>query len=489
MNKAAIAAYFHNIAPDWEYWQARNRYYHSTLNESIQDMVPTGMDVLELGCGTGDLLSMLKPRRGIGINFGQALTDLAATKYPGLEFRNAKVDRLPDLEGFKPDVIVMNNMLDYVYDIWELLDQLHPLFTPGTLLIMTTNNPLWAPILRLASRFRLRFPESPRNFITNRDIQGVVEAKGFAVVEQSIKLPVPIYIPLASALINTVIPEIPVIRLLGSVQFLTARLLTTRKQLSLSVVIPCHNEEDNIVECIERIPMLGVNLEILIVDDGSRDATRQRVQTLMSHRPNLRLIPCDRNQGKAAAVREGFLTARNEVIIILDADMAVPPEELPKFFEPLQDGRCDFVNGIRFVYPMEGKAMKTLNFVGNKIFCFLMSWILRQRISDTLCGTKALLRKDYLRMHWREDDKWGDFGLLFEAARRKLRILEIPVHYHERKAGNSKMRAFREGVVFLRACARGWIRLRFPSRNTSEKAAERNSLWRELHPLRAESAA
>jgi len=178
--------------------------------------------------------------------------------------------------------------------------------------------------------------------------------------------------------------------------------------------------------------------------------------------PRVRLVAFDQNRGKADAVRAGFAASRGDVLMILDADMTVAPEELPKFMTPIQEGTADFVNGSRLVYPMPGRAMKVTNFVGNKAFCFLVSWILRQRVSDTLCGTKALLRTDYLRMPRGGRERWGDFDLLFGAGRLKLRILEIPVHYQERRAGVSKMRAMREVWRFLHACWDGWRMLRFP---------------------------
>jgi cellulose synthase/poly-beta-1,6-N-acetylglucosamine synthase-like glycosyltransferase len=178
----------------------------------------------------------------------------------------------------------------------------------------------------------------------------------------------------------------------------------------------------------------------------------------------VRLIAYDTNHGKANAVRAGFDAARNDVLMILDADMTVAPEDLPKFLAPLNAGTADFVNGTRLVYPMAEQAMPTANFLGNKAFCLLVSWVLRQRVSDTLCGTKALLRRDYEAMPVSGRDRWGDFDLLFGAAREKLRILEIPIHYHERTAGESKMSVGRDGPLFLRACLGGWQMLRRPGR-------------------------
>jgi cellulose synthase/poly-beta-1,6-N-acetylglucosamine synthase-like glycosyltransferase len=183
----------------------------------------------------------------------------------------------------------------------------------------------------------------------------------------------------------------------------------------------------------------------------------------MEQDPRVRLVAYDTNHGKANAVRAGFDAARHDVLVILDADMTVPPEDLPRFLAPLEGGTAEFVNGTRLVYPMAGQAMPTANFLGNKAFCFLVSWVMRQRVSDTLCGTKALLRRDYLSMPLSGRDRWGDFDLLFGAARAKLRVVEIPVHYRERVVGESKMNARRDGLLFLRACLAGWRMLRRPA--------------------------
>lgn len=274
--------------------------------------------------------------------------------------------------------------------------------------------------------------------------------------------PVPRRVPLLGSVLNALLPEIPVLRYVSAIQYITARPRRARPPLSCSVIIPCHNEANNIVECVRRTPDMGVWTEIIIVDDGSKDETRHRVQEIMKVDARVRLIACDQNHGKANAVRAGFEAARGDVLIILDADMAVMPEELPKFLKPLQNGAADFVNGTRLVYPMQKHAMKLANFLGNKAFCFLASWILRQRVSDTLCGTKAMMRRDYELMPRGGQERWGDFDLLFGAARLKLRILEVPVHYQERRADHSKMRVLQDGWLFLRACLYGWRMLRFP---------------------------
>ena len=465
MSKSIIKDYFEHVAPDWEQWQRKNPLYHACLTHLIGGMIPPGSKVLELGSGVGDLLASLRPSSGAGLNFAQALTNRALQKHPELEFHTVDVDSVNLPRSFELQYVVMTNMLDYVYDVWDTMESLKPAIREHTLLIITTNNPLWAPLLRLASRLGLRFPESPRNFITNKDICSVLHLQGFDIVEDGFTLPVPKRIPVIGTLLNAVVPEVPILRFVSSVQYIAARPRMARPPLSCSVVIPCHNEAGNIQECLRRVPQMGSWTEIVVVDDGSTDETREKVKEIMAHDSRVRLIVLEKNQGKASAVRAGFAAANGDVLMILDADMAVTPEELPKFLVPLQEGTADFVNGTRLVYPMQGKAMKVANFIGNKGFCFLASKVIGQRVSDTLCGTKVFLKRDYLRMPLGGVERWGDFDLLFGAARLKLRILEIPVHYTERRAGKSKMRVMVDGWYFLWACLSGWKMLRFPEQS------------------------
>ncbi len=488
MTRAEIHAYFDRVAPVWTNWERKNRYYHDAMTNLIAGMIPPGSDVLELGSGSGDLLAFLRPHSGMGLNLSEYLTEEARQKYPALLFETVDVDTVVPATPFEARYIVMSNMLDYVYDVWDILADMKRAVHEDSLLVITTNNPLWAPILRLASRLGLRIPDSTRNFITNKDICSVLKLQGFDVVEEGLALPVPKYIPLLGAALNCVLPEIPVIRFTSSIQYIAARPRVPRRPLSCSVVIPCHNEEGSIAECIRRVPELGIATEIIVVDDGSTDATVAHVKQIRAADPRVRLLLFERNQGKANAVRAGFAAARGDVLMILDADMAVPPEELPKFLAPLQNGTADFVNGTRLIYPMQGKAMKVANFLGNKAFCYLATKVVRQRVSDTLCGTKAFFRRDYVRMPLGSSDRWGDFDFLFGAARLKLRILETPVHYSERRAGKSKMRVMVDGWLFLWACFTGWRMLRFPKKHPWTKRQPPVTGVQEIYPA-AETAA
>lgn len=233
----------------------------------------------------------------------------------------------------------------------------------------------------------------------------------------------------------------------------------------VAVVLPAYDEAPRVgavVAGVRALSVPGARLDVVVVDDGSTDGTGERVRERAVRDRRVKLVSFQSNRGKAAAVRAGFQAATGDALLVLDADMTVEPAALRRFVEALENGAADFINGTRLVYPMAGKAMRFANFLGNKAFCYLASWILRQRVSDTLCGTKALLRKDFERMTWVGRDRWGDFALLFGAAKLKLRILEIPVHYQARCSGASKMRVLRDGALFLMACWLGWRLLRFP---------------------------
>ena len=482
MIKEQVKDYFATLAPDWDRWQKKNSYYYRSIFDFLRKAIPPGQSVLHVGCGTGEFLATLQPELGVGLNLCDELTQMARQRNPGQHFFTIENDRLSIPADFKFDYVVLISMLDYVYDIGELFDQLKNHLTPDSLIIIMTSNPMWAPILKLASDVGMRVPNSTRNFISNKDIENIIEIAGYKVIKEGLLLPFPRFFPLISFIANTMIPEIPVLRYTSSLQYITCRPIQNRGQLTCSVVVPCHNEEGNIAECIARVPKLGNTTEIVVVDDGSTDATRAKVLEVKKTNPRVRLIATDKNQGKMNAVRAGFENSKNDVLIILDADMAVAPEDLGNILKPLENGTAEFVNGTRLVYPMEGKAMRFANFLGNKGFCFLVSWVLRQRVSDTLCGTKAFFRRYLKFIPHKEKERWGDFELLFAASRLHLKIKEVAVHYHERRAGASKMRVVHDGVLFLRSCWYGWRMSRLKGSETDLIPQAQSVVgWREIN--------
>ena len=181
---------------------------------------------------------------------------------------------------------------------------------------------------------------------------------------------------------------------------------------------------------------------------------------------DVKLIRQGSGVGKGDAVRKGFAAATGDVLMILDADLTVPPEELPKFLKALASGRGEFVHGSRLVYPMEKQAMRFLNTLGNKFFSLAFTWLLDQRFKDTLCGTKVLYRRDYERIaagrgYFGDFDPFGDFDLIFGAAKLDLKILEIPIRYRERTYGTTQISRFRHGWLLLRMCLFALRRIKF----------------------------
>jgi len=321
----------------------------------------------------------------------------------------------------------------------------------------------------LASRVGLRAPFEEPNWMSERDVIGFLDLAGFSVVRKYRFLLFPKYVPLLSELCNEVLARLPGIRRLCLMQLIVARPKPqpqSESSVSVSVIIPCRNERDNVEPAVQRIPEMGNHTEILFCDDKSTDGTAEEVERMIRQYPHrdIRLIPgpgiC-----KAENVWTGFRAARGDVLMILDGDLAVMPEELPYFLQTLLSGDGEFINGSRLVYPIPKQAMKFSNMVGNKLFGMTFSYLLGQRIKDTLCGTKVLWRKDWLRIernlgHWGMKDLWGDYELLFGAGKLQLQIQEVPVHYQERIYGVTKMtKVFSNGLRMLKICAGAWRKL------------------------------
>ena len=226
--------------------------------------------------------------------------------------------------------------------------------------------------------------------------------------------------------------------------------------VSCSVVVPCRNERENIEKAVLRIPKMGKQTEIIFVEGHSNDGTLAECKRMKEkYRDKLIKVFVQNGEGKADAVRKGFEHASSDVLMILDSDLTMPPEDLPKFFEAIVCGKGEFINGSRLVYKMEKKAMRFLNVLANKFFSGVFTFLLEQYIRDTLCGTKVLWRRDYNkitkgRKYFGDFDPFGDFDLLFGAAKLNLKIIEIPIRYREREYGVTQISRFRHGWLLLR---------------------------------------
>jgi len=390
----SLTPFFDSLADNWVLYRERNAYFHSTQRALFRTYVPPGMAVLELGCATGDLLATVRPGRGVGVDLAPRMVEKARRKYPDMDFVAADATFFDTPERF--DCILINNLLEYIDDIQSLLRNCRRLLKPRGRLLISTINPMWSPLLRLGERRRLCTPDTRRNFVTAQDASNLATLNGFEVVKLTRRTLFPKNVPLLTSLVNLLAAQTPVLRRLCLTEFLVARpVAASTGEHSVSVIVPCYNEASNIEECVRRVPAISARTEVIVVDDGSRDGTAERVKPDLNPTVDVRCLSYQPNRGKLHAVRTGFDAARGDILMILDADMTVPPEDLIYFYDPLRQGLADFVNGTRLIYPMASGSMKLQNFIGNKLFGVLVSWLTGIHLSDTLCGTKAFFREDY----------------------------------------------------------------------------------------------
>jgi glycosyltransferase involved in cell wall biosynthesis len=312
--------------------------------------------------------------------------------------------------------------------------------------------------LKVGELLGLKMPQQHQNWLSTEDIGNLLFLANFQVVKTECRLLIPKRIPWLSDTINRYVASVPGIRRLCLCRYIVARpmKMKPRTDLSTTILIPCRNERGNIEPAVQRIPAFGTPQEIIFVDGHSTDGTQDEIRRVMGEYPDkdIQFVVQD-GEGKGDAVRKGFSMAKGDILMILDADLTVPPEDLPKFYRALSEDQGEFINGCRLVYPMEEQAMRFLNLLGNKFFSMMFTWLLNQRFKDTLCGTKALLREGYERIasqrdYFGEFDPFGDFDLIFGAVKHNLKVAEIPIRYRERRYGHTNIRRFRHGWLLLK---------------------------------------
>jgi glycosyltransferase involved in cell wall biosynthesis len=301
-------------------------------------------------------------------------------------------------------------------------------------------------------------PQQYQNWLSSDDISNFLTLSDFQVVKEESRLLVPKNIFFLGSVINRYFGTIPGIRKMCLCRYVIARSMQKKrvKEYSTTVLIPCRNEKGNIESCVKRLPEFGHHQEIIFVEGNSTDGTREEIQKVIAQYPekDIKLMIQD-GKGKGDAVRKGFDAAKGDILMILDADLTVPPEDLPKFYRAISENHGEFINGSRLIYPMEKQAMRFLNLIGNKFFSLMFTWILNQRFKDTLCGTKVLFKKDYEkikknRTYFGEFDPFGEFELIFGAVKQNLKVLEVPVRYKERKYGRTNIQRFAHGWLLLK---------------------------------------
>ena len=443
-------------------------YYRKRLHIVYRHLIREGSNVLEVGCGQGDLLSALRPATGVGIDFSQEAIDKGRTSHPNLEFVLADAHYL-DLGPREFDYIVVSELVNDLWDVQAMLGQLQPYCASHTRLIFNFYSHLWNIPLRVARRCGIATPNLPQNWLTRHDMENLLEISGFEPLRGWEEVIAPLPIPLVSNFANRYLAKLLPFRILAIANFMVARPLgkAIPTNPTVSVIVPARNESGHIEELMTRIPEMGGGTEIIFVEGNSTDNTYEVIERSLTAHPerNCKLMK-QPGKGKGDAVRAGFDIANGDIVVILDSDITVPPEDLPRFYDLLANGSAEFVNGVRLVYPMQDDAMRVANLIGNKFFSWTFSWLLGQPIRDTLCGTKALWRNDYQkiaenRAYFGDFDPFGDFDLLFGAARLNLKIVEVPIRYRARRYGQTNISRWRHGLILLRMVVFAARRLKF----------------------------
>jgi len=430
-----------------------SKWYHQRIAEIYRFLIGPNQRVLEIGCGTGSLLEQLQPSHGVGIDFSSEMIARARRHHPKFEYHQMDAHDLSGLKG-EFDIIILSDLVNDLWDAQSAFEQARKFCTPHTRIILNFYSRVWQVPLTLAQFFNLATPMLPKNWLTPEDIKNMLRLAGFESIRttREILWPFPL-----GGLFNRYLVKLWPFNSFALSNFVIARPAPQSvKEPTVSVVIAARNEAGNIKAIFERVPQMGSRTEIVFVEGHSRDNTYETIaDEIPLHPATPSLLLRQTGIGKADAIRLGFEKVTGDILMILDADPTVPPEDLPRFYDAISSGNGEFINGVRLVYPMEKEAMRTLTFIGNKIFSIVFSWLLGQPIKDTLCGTKVMWREDYKkiaanRSYFGDFDPFGDFGLIFGAAKLNLKIVDLPIRYRDRTYGTTNISHWKHGLLLLR---------------------------------------
>ena len=455
MKKEDIRNFYSKTAASRSKWVRMNSFYHKSLEKYISSIIPEGKRVLEIGCGSGDLLHSTLPLYGVGIDFAPAHIETAINKYPDLIFKVDDIEELKLNEIF--DYIVLSDLTNCLWDVQTAFHNIKKLCHPQTRIVISQYNYMWEPVLRAGEFFRLKLRQPAQNWFSNSDTCNLLDLEGFQVIRIERKLMFPKYIPVINLIFNKFLANLPLFNRLDLVNLIIARpLLSDDQQYSVTIVVPARNEKGNIENAILRTPKFGTHQEFVFIEGHSADNTYEEMLRIKEAYPQKDIkVLRQSGKGKGNAVREAFEAATGEILMILDADLTMPPEELPKLYDALRYNKGEFINGSRLVYPMDKNAMRFLNLLGNKFFGMVFTYLLGQRLKDTLCGTKVLYKKDYdqivrNRHYFGNFDPFGDFDLIFGAAKLNLKITEIIIRYRDREYGSTQISRFSHGWLLIK---------------------------------------
>jgi ubiquinone/menaquinone biosynthesis C-methylase UbiE len=449
-------------------WKSWGGLYHHRLSKIYRFLVTPGQRVLEIGCGTGRLLNDLKPSVGVGVDFSSMMIEIAKNKYPDLHFIQADAHELELDEQF--DVIILSDAVNDFWDVQLVFEKLKKLCTPSTRILLNYYSRLWEIPLKAARSLGLATKTLYQNWLTVEDVNNLMNLEDFEVIRNWEEMLFPFPVPIIAPLFNRYLVKMWPFKYLALTNFSMTRpspVSRTEPEPLVSVIVPARNEEGNVPAIFARVPEMGKGTELVFVEGGSSDNTYETIeQTILENPKRKAILMRQGGKGKGDAVRKGFAHAEGDILMILDADLTVSPEDMPRFYEALLSGKGEMINGVRLVYPMEKEAMRFLNLLGNKFFSMIFSWLLGQPIKDTLCGTKVLWKKDYEiiaanRAYFGDFDPFGDFDLIFGAAKLNYKIVDIPVRYRERTYGDTNIDRWRHGLLLMRMVLFAARRLKF----------------------------
>jgi SAM-dependent methyltransferase len=468
--KTAIFDHAETYAASREQWRERARFFHREDETYLRFLIPEGARVLEIGCGTGDTLAALKPSHGVGVDFSPAMIAQAQKLHPELTFRVGDAEDAATLAAIEGpfDYILVLDTMGAIDDCQKFLNQLHPLCSRETRVVIGYFSHLWYPILNLAERAGWRMPYPEQNVLSPADVRALAALADFDPVKSEQRVLSPVALLGLGRLINRFISILPGFRALALRHYVVCRSLQSAGPAvtSATVVVPARNERGNIEAAVQRIPQFCDDLEIIFIEGHSKDSTFEEMERVKAAYPGKDIkTMVQPGKGKADAVFTAFDVARGDVLMILDADLTMPPEQLPKFWEAVRSGKGEFINGSRLVYAMDDGAMRFLNLIANRTFSYLFSWLLNQRYTDTLCGTKVMRRDDYRRLkagkaYFGDFDPFGDFDLIFGASKLNLKSIDMPIRYAARSYGETQISRFTHGWMLLKMVVFAFFRIK-----------------------------
>lgn len=470
MDKKQKIGFFDSAAKDRKHWKNKNRYYYRKITQFMKFVVPEGSSVLEIGCGTGDLLYDLKPGKGVGIDFSSIMIEIAKNNYPGLTFIEMDAEDL-NLD-YKFDYIILSDLIGYLDDVQPVFEKLHTVCHSKTKIVVTYYNFLWESSLRFGEKIKLKMREYHQSWLSKNDILNLLDLADFDTIRSGSMLLLPVYIPILSEFLNRYVSKFFYLSNLCFINYSIARPMrqevAVNNKYSCSVIIPARNESESIEKAAQEIPEMGSFTEIIFVEGHSKDNTLEEIKRVCEKYKDTKNIKyyVQDGKGKKDAVFKGFDMASGDILMILDADLTVAPMDLPKFYNAIASGKGEFINGSRFVYPREKEAMRFLRMMANKFFSSLFTWILGKYFKDTLCGTKVIFKSDYEKLKKGRDyfgdfDRYGDYDLILGSYKQNLKIIEIPVHYKNRTYGSTNIGMWQGGTNLLRTAFYAMKKIKF----------------------------